>query len=110
MVRPSRHLLLLLRFWLTPTMLECVVLNICAMDMDQVTRFYQCCRLSVAQIVIKEFDSHIALFPGKTQAEVTRMLCNAVDDDGDLVYEDFMEAFTPEVRAEAEVVFARCAT
>lgn len=60
--------------------------------------------------VIKEFDSHIALFPGKTQAEVTRMLCNAVDDDGDLVYEDFMEAFTPEVRAEAEVVFARCAT
>ncbi|XP_075736763.1 uncharacterized protein LOC142776651 [Rhipicephalus microplus] len=94
--------------WLGGHSSNCAVINVCAMTLDRLTRVYLCSRPIVPQVVIKVFDEQMKVFPGKTQAEVTRMICGAVDDDGDLVYEDFMENFTPEVKAATAAALSEC--
>ncbi|XP_075533723.1 uncharacterized protein LOC142566739 isoform X2 [Dermacentor variabilis] len=76
------------------------VISVCAMTLDHVTRIYNCARPVVPQIVIDVFDAQIKVFPGKTQGEVTRMICSAVDDDSDLL---------PDVKAIVSAVLEECA-
>ncbi|XP_054920993.1 uncharacterized protein [Dermacentor andersoni] len=105
MVRKAWVVLLWLP-WLSPS--DGAAISVCAMTLDQLTRVYLCARPIIPQIVIDVFDAQIKVFPGKTQAEVTRMVCSAVDDDSDLVYEDFMENFTPDVKAIVSAVLQEC--
>ncbi|KAG0434982.1 hypothetical protein HPB47_018748, partial [Ixodes persulcatus] len=55
--------------------------------------FYSCNRVTLPPIVVEKFDETGRMFPGKTQAQITRMLCQTVDDNSDIIIEEFIEDF-----------------
>ncbi|KAM7310555.1 uncharacterized protein ISCGN_007463 [Ixodes scapularis] len=62
--------------------------NICAILGENLQRFYVCARAMVPKIVNEKFDEIIRMFPGKTQSQVTRMICKSVGDNSDIVSRD----------------------